>query len=221
MEAQKEKEFWTVREIRLPMRHSWQEDPELLHVDLMEPRQRCGLASLEMLIEYYLHDNIMADEIFRRAESFHAINEHNDWWHPGQVKVLTSYGLLAWRRNWTAPTQDPSYFSKHEGYDAQQMKAVTGQIEREAPLRAKSEKLLMAIRESLALGSPILLSVKKGFSNNNENHQVIISGWREKTFEYFVHDPVHKVGPDLVTESRLLDFSNYWAIFTRLEGSSE
>ncbi len=201
--------------INLPLRHSWQEDPELLHVDLMEPRQRCGLASLEMIIEYYLHEDKPALEIFRRADSYHAINQHNDWWHPGQVKVLSSYGLVAWRRNWTAPTQDPSYFAQYEGYNTAQMQAVTQQIHSEAAMRSMSDKLLQALRRSLLHSCPVLLSVKSGFSNNSENHQVVVSGWREASFEYYVHDPVKRTGPDIVDEARLLEYANYWAIFTR------
>ena len=62
----------------IQLKHTWQEDPELLSVNLMEPRQRCGLACLHMVIEHYMQQDISADEIFRRAESYEAINEHND-----------------------------------------------------------------------------------------------------------------------------------------------
>lgn len=201
--------------ISIPLRHSWQENPELLDVHLMEPRQRCGLASIEMLIEYYLGRPVPAEEIFRRAESYQAVNEHNDWWHPGQVRVLASYGILAWRRNWTAPTQNPQYFADHEGYGPEQMEAVSKQIASESTMRANSERLVMALRRSLAHHCPVLLSVKSGFSKNSENHQILISGWDPDALTYEVHDPVHQSGPDVVTELRLLEYANYWAIFTR------
>lgn len=204
-------------DIRLQLKHSWQEDPELLSVHLMEPRQRCGLASLEMILEYFLSHGIPAEEIFRRAESYHAINDHNDWWHPGQVRVLTSYGLLAWRRNWTAPSQDPQYFAEHEGYSDLQMHLVRSQIDAEKNIRENSEKLLLALHTSLQGQSPVLLSVRSGFSKNSENHQVVIAGWLAATRQFLVHDPVHTTGPDLVDEAKLLEYANYWAIFTRLD----
>lgn len=202
-------------DIRLKLKHSWQEDPELLDVHLMEPRQRCGLASLEMLIEYFQHADIGAEEIFHRAEGYHAINDHNDWWHPGQVRVLASYGLLAWRRNWTAPSQDPQYFVEHEGYSPDQLHLVRSQIEAEKNIRENPEKLLLALQTSLQGQAPILLSVKSGFSKNSENHQIVVSGWLAKSRQFLVHDPVHRSGPDTVDEAYLLEYANYWAIFVR------
>jgi len=203
-----------VNDAKIDIHHSWQENPELLGVHLMEPRQRCGLACLEMIIESQLGHHVQAAEIFRRAESYGAVNEHNDWWHPGQVRVLTSYGLVAWRRNWTAPSQDPMFFEENEGYDAAQMSAVKYQISLEADRRSLADKFLLSLHDSLELGNPVIVSVKSGFSENKENHQVVISGYQAEDRSFFVHDPVRQTGPTKVSEHYLLEYVNYWAIFS-------
>ncbi|MDQ5943970.1 MAG: hypothetical protein QG658_36 [Patescibacteria group bacterium] len=201
-------------DVKIAIHHSWQENPELLHVQLMEPRQRCGLACLEMIIESQLGHHVQASEIFRRAESYGAINDHNDWWHPGQVRVLTSYGLVAWRRNWTAPSQDPEFFEENEGYDTAQMSAVKYQISLEADRRSLADKFLLSLHDSLELGNPVIVSVKSGFSDNKENHQVVISGYRAEDRMFFVHDPVQQSGPTVVPEHYLVEYANYWALFS-------
>jgi hypothetical protein len=214
LETQKEKEFWVVNDIELKLKHSWQENPELLHVDLMEPRQRCGLACLEMIIEYQLDQHIPAAEIFRRAVSYEAINDHNDWWHPGQVRVLTSYGLVAWRRNWTAPSQDPTFLEDNEGYSGSQMTAVRYQIGLEADRRSLIDKMLLSVHDALELGNPVIVSVKTGFSDNRENHQIVISGFNPNNRTFLVHDPVKPEGPVAISEHYLAEYANYWAIFS-------
>lgn len=198
--------------------HTWQEDPELLRVHTMEPRQRCGLACLHMVIEYMLGQLVDADEIFRRAESYEAINDHNDWWHPGQVRVLQSYGITAWRRNWTAPNNDPSYFASHEGYSPEQMQAVTTQMEDEQRYRALSERFSHSVNTALLHGTPVIVSVKSDFSHNKENHQVVVAGFDSETRVYSVYDPVMQAGPSAVSEVYLLEYVNYWAIFISPRG---
>lgn len=203
-----------MNDTKLTVNHSWQEDPELLHVHLMEPRQRCGLACLEMIIEYQLGQHVPAAEIFKRSESYEAINEHNDWWHPGQVRVLTSYGLVAWRRNWTAPSQDTTFFEENEGYSVAQMSAVQYQIGLEADRRSLIDKFLLSLHDALELGNPVIVSVKSGFSDNRENHQVVIAGYRSVERAFLVHDPVQSAGPSVVDEHYLAEYANYWAIFS-------
>ncbi|MEI7818507.1 MAG: C39 family peptidase [bacterium] len=198
------------------LRHSWQEDPEMISVQLMVPRQRCGLACLEMVIEFALQRHIDATEIYHRATSYQAINKHNDWWHPGQVKVLASYGIVAWRRNWTVLKQDPSYFIEHEGYGSEQMAAVTSQIENESKVRTMSEAFVMSLRASLESNNPVIVSVKTDFSQNKENHQVVIAGYDSETQQYSVYDPVMPTGPAMIDESYLLAYTNYWAIFVQV-----
>ncbi len=204
----------------IQLKHTWQEDPELLSVNLMEPRQRCGLACLHMVIEHYMQQDISADEIFRRAESYEAINEHNDWWHPGQVRVLQSYGLTAWRRNWTAPPNGPSYLAIHEGYTEAQMQAVTHQMQEEERYRALSERFTHSVNTALLRGAPVIVSVKSDFSHNKENHQVVVAGFDSESRVYSVYDPVMQAGPSAVSEVYLLEYVNYWAIFVSPRGSS-
>lgn len=187
----------------------------MLSVQLMEPRQRCGLACLEMILECALKTEIDAHEIYQRAKSYRAINEHNDWWHPGQVRVLASYNLVAWRRNWTAPSQNFMYLADAEGYTAPQLEAIGRQIDDESSLRDISEKFLHSIQQSLWHHRPVIVSVKSGFSKNSENHQIIVAGWDEAARTYDVYDPVHQDGPDKVSESHLLKYANFWAIFIR------
>lgn len=199
----------------LAMEHVWQEDSDLLDISLMLPRQRCGLACLEMVIGYQLGKAAPAGEIFQRSKSYQAINSHNDWWHPGQVRVIASYGLTAWRRNWTAPTQDPRYFEENEGYLPDQMKAVIQQIDSEREIRSDPERFLAAVYASLDRGNPVIVSVKTGFSDNKENHQIVLSGYNDDELTFEIHDPVQKVGPAVVSEAHLLSYLNYWAIFSQ------
>ena len=88
------------------------------------------------------------------------------------------------------------------------------QISLEADRRSLADKFLLSLHDSLELGNPVIVSVKSGFSDNKENHQVVISGYRAEDRMFFVHDPVQQSGPTGVPEHYLVEYAKYWALFS-------
>lgn len=197
--------------------HMWQENPELEYILDLPAKQRCGLACMTMQLHYYGMP-IPADEVLKEARQFKAINANGDWWHPGQVKLLKRYGLVAWRRNWHfSPSGAPpeEHFRTQEGYDERQLNAFKWQRAAEEPYTLPEAKFLHSLQMSLLAGDPVIVSVKKEFSHNKQNHQIVVSGWNEAELTYMVYDPIQPIGPAAVHESYLLEYSNLWAIFTQ------
>lgn len=200
------------------MQHMWQEQPELDEILDLPARQRCGLACMTMQLHYY---GLAAapEELLKQGRLLKAINSNGDWWHPGQVNLLKQHGLIAWRRNWNfvaAPHISPAeYFRTREGYDEAQLNAFQWQVATETPYTLPEAQFLHSLQLSLLAGDPVIVSVKKEFSHNKQNHQVVVSGWNESDLTYEVYDPIQPVGPAAVHESYLLEYANLWAIFTR------
>lgn len=184
----------------------------------MPPLQRCGLACMTMQLHYY-GIPATAEEVLAAARRHKAFNDKGWWWHPNQVNLLKEYGLVAWRRNWHFTPGDLSpaeHFRVREGYNEQQLNAFKWQVATEEPYSLPEAKFLHSLQLSLLAGDPVIVSVKPGFSNNKQNHQVVVSGWNEADLTYEVYDPIQEFGPAKVHESYLSEYANLWAIFTQL-----
>lgn len=165
--------------------HVWQLDPDS-GIPLEQRRTVCAPAVVNIVLDFMLGRN--KEQSFDIKDIIEQMYRHGGkvegtgWRHCAGVGSLKENGLIAWRRNWHAPSQDPSHFMEHEGYDSGQVEKFLEQLKSEEHAGGSvEEKALHSIKESINKGCPVIASVTAGFSENEGYHQVVISG-------YGVHD---------------------------------
>ena len=203
---------------KLELQHIWQTKPELENLLDLPPRQRCGLACLEMVLHYHGIPELAAT-ILSRARELKAINQAGDWWHPGEVNVLKNYGLIAWRRNWNLDHNQLDFLRVNEGYNEPQLNSIKWQIEAEKNYTEPNARFIHSLQTSILANAPVIASVKAEFSHNKHNHQVVVAGWDENKNTFFVYDPIMPTGPTEIHDSYLVEYSNLWAIFAEASKS--
>lgn len=202
--------------------HVWQEDPDH-NIPEDERRTICAIACMKIVLDYI--DPQKAKEIslhrmFTEMQAAGAQNEQRYWKHSGQVTYLTDLGLMSWRRNWLAPSQDPQYFADNEGYSAAQLSRVAEQIQAEEWDNGDVDKIMLqSLQTSFDADCPVIVSVKPGFSNNKQDHQVVLNGYEEDSegrWLYFVDPalpPEQHQDKQKVSLDRFLEYSKHLAIF--------
>ncbi len=168
------------RSVSLDVRHAWQLDPES-KVPVERRRTVCAPVAVSIVLEFMLGRVEKVDfelnTIIEQMERHGGRVAGAGWKHSAGVATLKEYGLVSWRRNWYAPSQDPSYFIEHESYDQDQVDAFLRQLHAEKSAgNSVEEKALFCITDSLHNGCPVIASVKAGFSENEGYHQVVIAG---------------------------------------------
>lgn len=215
-------------DIYLDVNHVWQLDPE--H-DIAEEERRtiCAIACMKMLIDYVLPEkaDISLHRIFQDMQSAGAQNSNMHWKHADQVNYFKQLGLIAWRRNWLAPNPDPKWFADNEAYNNQQLIAVSQQMIDELHTGGYTKQALHSIRESLDNDVPVIVSVAPGFSENKQDHQIVINGYGNdgKTEWVYYVDPIlspdkHQDRQKVSLEYFLKHFNNR-AIFVKQPEPSE
>ena len=205
-----------------PVRPVWQLDPR--HpIPEEERRTSCAVATAKMLADHFRPE---------RGESFpfHRVREEmiraggkdscGHWRHASQVRFLAGLGLVAWRRNWNAPGQDPQWLADHENYSPEQVAAVRAQTAAEQALPAE-RRPWESLRRMLFAAGPVIASVGPGFTTNRQNHQVVLHGCRfdgETEMVAFadpLEDPRTASVPRETELPRFLAFFNRRAVFAR------
>ncbi len=211
-------------DIFLDVDHVWQEDPEH-HIPPSEGRKICAIAAMKMMMDYLPpHD----DKSIKLAEIREWMLKHDglepsssNWRHSKQVEYFTSLGYIAWRRNWRAPSQDTSWFEQNEDYNKQQMFAVNTQVQAEANIIDNDDKVKHSFIEQFKKDCPVIISVKLGFNDHGENHQIVLNGYKNDTSgEYFyIVDPIlhpNEYEPrQKITTKKLFKYFNYFAVFAQ------
>jgi hypothetical protein len=120
------------------------------------------------------------------------------WTHETIVRILRNHGIHAYRQEFKAheidlETGEPTP-AQHSGEFAQQG--------------------ILKIRRNVDDGNPVLVSVSSGFSDNTEDHVVLVIGYDEESI--IVHDPL--LAPDSnpvsVPVRKFMDFWKRLTIFT-------
>ncbi len=199
-----------VDEKHLNVAHIWQLDPDS-PIPESKRRRMCAPASVNMVLDFVFvkHGNysFALDEIAQEMEEFGGRVVEYGWKHSAQVNTLKHHGLVSWRRNWLAPSQDPSYFIEHEGYDDAQVTAFLAQLARENQLGdSLHDRAWSCIKHSIDNGVPVIISVKAGFSDNEIGHIVVVSGYTQDTVE--IVDPL--LPPD---EHKNVSMEYFWEYF--------
>lgn len=167
----------------LNVRHVWQLDPES-GVPLDQRRSVCAPAAVNIVLDYMLgrtgNDSFKVVDIIALMEKAGGRVNGVGWKHSAGVGALNAHGLIAWRRNWLAPSQDPRHFIEVEGYDDRQVRAFLAQLAAEEQVEGSiEEKALHSIKRSIDDNCPVIASVKAGFSENEGYHQIVIAGYGE------------------------------------------
>jgi hypothetical protein len=208
-----------------PVQPTWQLDPR--HpIPAEERRTSCAVATVKMLLDHFLPDQSAENPFHRvREEMIRAggKDHHGHWRHVAQIRVLSSLGLVAWRRNWSAPSQDPQWLADHEGYSPEQLSAVRAQTAAEAALEPEARPW-HSLRTTLFASGPVIASVKPGFTTNRQNHQVVLHGYRHEGQTEIVAfvDPLENPHAEHVRREmelpRFLSFFNRRAVFAQAGG---
>ena len=211
----------------LDVDHVWQLDPK--H-EMPEGTERtiCAIACMKIVIDYVLPNEaskISLRKMYTKMKASGAQNENSHWKHSDQVDYFKGLGLTSWRRNWKAAGSDPSWLADNEGYDSSQVAMIVKQtkdekqLDTEATRASNKEKSLLALSESFEADMPVIASVKKDFSTNGQDHQIVLNGMvTEEGVDYLyftdpVQDPEVRQEKQKVSVERFFDFFNYRAIF--------
>lgn len=185
-------------------------------------RMMCGLVSVKSVIDHY------NAKLERKTPDIHTLLEIvfdandtkvNGMSHAVEVEMLKAQGLVAWRRNWDAPSSDVQWFVDNERYTPEQIAAVNTQQLEEYIVDDVQERELLSITRSLDQENPVIVSVKPGFGGNRADHQIVIVT-RETTADsdiFVIMDPEHAPDSELNTETveRFFEYFNNRAIFVK------
>ena len=211
------------QDIYLDVNHVWQEDPEH-NIPPEEARKVCAIAAMKIVMDYLPPEgdrSIQLAEIREWMIAHHGLNEVSNWLHAAQVDYFKKLGYTAWRRNWQAPTQDPTWFVNHEHYDVHQLKAVTDQGVAEHLFETTIEKVTHSFVQSFKNNCPVIASVKLGFDEHGANHQIVLNGFKsDESHSYFyytdpIDNPAMHTDRQLMTTERFFQYFNYLAIFAK------
>ncbi|NLG35172.1 MAG: hypothetical protein GX548_07450 [Lentisphaerae bacterium] len=201
-----------------PVQPVWQLDPA--HpIPESERRTCCAVATTLMMLNHFLPaQGVPRSFLHVRNGLLRAggKNSQGHWQHSAQVAFFATFGLVAWRRNWAAPSQNPQWLADHEGYSPAQLAALRDQTASESPLSA-AERPWSCLRRSLASIGPVIASVMPGFTTNRQNHQIVLLGFRSDGpstvlafLDPLAHPRLHPFESDL---PRFLAHFNRRAIF--------
>jgi hypothetical protein len=183
-------------------------------------RTMCGIVCTKALLDYYSRKKkkpavAMSSLIETLNESKSRVS--NGIKHSVEVDVLSSQGLIAWRRNWNAPSNDVQWLIDNEQYTQQQVDKISYQQQAEHTMPSKETQELYSIAVSLQNDNPVIASVRAGFGGNKGDHQIVIIGSEEENGAtyYKVMDPERPAGTTIhaVPVDHFFEYFNNRAIF--------
>ena len=181
-------------------------------------RSMCGVICTKAVMDFYAQDS-PAPGIEELLNAVHDVNglKADGIQHAVEVNLLQDQGLLAWRRNWVAPTADPQWLVDNEGYGGDQVLAIQAQLANEQLGRTLAEQELISIQTSLNVHRPVIASMAANFGGNTGDHQVVLVGMSQDDGQILIMDPEWQPGSEIRVETiaRFLEYFNHRAIFTR------
>ena len=153
-----------------------QEPPETT-----EERRWCGIASLWMVIAYYLKDQ--APKVEELLDKYGTDFEQGGFQHKDLLKIARDFGLSGFRKSWWAePGVNPLLQTFRE----------EGESEKEIQewLETNTKEGLFTIKKYLDEGQPIIVSLSPEFHDGQSTHLVVIVGYDDQ--DLILHDPYKK-----------------------------
>jgi hypothetical protein len=186
-------------------------------------RSMCGIMCLKTFADYYASTTGKIAPLV--PQLLDEVNAAGGWKDSGiishavEVDILKGLGLIAWRRNWYAPTIDPQWFVDNEGYNSEQVAEVNAQQAAESSAASVQDNQLRSIQAALMARNPVIASVRAGFGGNTASHQIVVAGWEndEQGGSFWVMDPERPPGSPLqkTKASHFFTYFNSRAIFAK------
>ncbi len=158
-------------------------------------RSVCAIACIKMIFDYK-KENIEFLRILKEAEWI-GQKDKAGWTHEVLVRLLRNYNILAYRQEFIAHNIDLG----------NQLASVADHTNEFV------EKGIQKIKTSIDNQNPVMVSVRAGFSENKEDHMVLVIGYQENTL--IVFDPIlsEDQNPKVVNIDIFRDFWKKLAIF--------
>ncbi len=177
----------------------------------------CGVICTKAVIDFYAQGSPTPNiqELLQTVHDVRGFGE-NGVLHSAEVNLLQSQGLLAWRRNWVAPTADPQWLVENEGYGHDQVAAIQAQLANEHLGTTLAERELISIQTALNVHRPVIASMAPNFGGNSSDHQVVLVGMSQDDGQILIMDPEWQPGSEIRVETiaRFLEYFNHKAVFT-------
>lgn len=181
-------------DIYLDVEHVWQQDPEH-DIPVEQRRTICAIACMKMVVDYVLPEQaaqISLRQMYQDMKAAGGQNSNMNWKHASEAAFFKNLGLKSWRRDWLTPNPDPKKLGEIDGYNNQQLIAVSDQMINEKGAGGYKLQALKSIQASLKAGMPFIASVAPNFSENQQDHQIVINGFGNDGKEQWIYfvDPV-------------------------------
>ncbi len=133
-------------------------------------RHVCALACIKMIFDWYAK-GIDFEKIYQEAQIV-GNQERAGWTHETIIRILRNHEVLAYRQEFLAHTIN---FETKKGEVAEHTVQFV-------------EKGIEKIKKNIDEGKPVFVSVKANFSENKEDHMILIIGYTQTDF--IIHDPI-------------------------------
>lgn len=173
-------------------------------LETTEDKRWCGLASLSMVIGYYLKDS--APPAQELVEKYAQDLEESGFTHQFLINIARDYNLRGFRKSWWASPGDQTLIEKFraEGENDQDIKDWSD---------TNLEEGIFTIKSSIEKNCPVIVSVSPEFSPSNSTHLIVLVGYEDDNL--IIHDPYKKGEGYKISED---EFKKFWlkqAIFIR------
>lgn len=175
------------------------DDPRASRQGIEWHERSCAVACLTMVLQHFGR-SVTMDDVLLSGLAHNAFDPTRGWLHSGQVAVLQSYGLAAYRRNWRL-------------MDGRESEYLAGR--RLTPLTR--QEVSMVQQELLEEGVwtvrrltrqiPLILSIFRPWGDDSSiGHQVVILNANESCVTF--HDPAERAGANICRPAA--DFFGNW-----------
>jgi hypothetical protein len=146
----------------------------------------CAVACLTMVLGHF-GITVSLEEVLQRGLLYGAFDPTRGWLHSGQVNVLQSYGLTAYRRNWRL------MHGREREYLAGRTATVEAMREIELVKSQLIEEGRWRVQHLLAAGVPLIMSVYRPWGDATSiGHQVVLLSSDAGVVTF--HDPALETG---------------------------
>lgn len=161
-------------------------------VPVEHQRHVCALACIKMIFDWK-NKGVNFESIYKEAQIV-GNQEQAGWTHETIIRILRNHEVLAYRQEFLGHTIN---FETKKGEVAEHTTQFV-------------DKGIEKIKKSIDEGNPVFVSVKANFSDNKEDHVVLIIGYTET--EFIVHDPILLLEKTSLVVS-IETFKTFWKRF--------
>lgn len=174
----------------------------------------CGVTCVKMVLDYFFEKDLIyfagpknklsINQLIDEGIQIGSYKENVGWIHSGLVKILRNHGVLSYTQEF-----------KSVNVTIDQIHGVTfvdGKNYPEMPIYG-----IKKIISSLNSERPVIVSVEPGFSNNKDNHLIVLTGFENINFDnkidgfIYFHDPDARDGVEKINfKVSLSDFIKKW-----------